>query len=178
MLAIKALSIAFWSAARVLLISFFCKRKKKIQLAVCFIRLQSLGVLGGISPNPLSPIKKTYLSLLSLLEESLLTGLLLSLLGGEVLWLSNLIDLLLVEAGKVDLVGGGNDVAGVDAAQRNTVDLEGASDEEDTLVERLEEDDALATEAAGEEDQDGTGLKGLSGSPGTDGLADLVWNFG
>lgn len=115
----------------------------------------------------------TYLGLLSLLEESLSGGLLLGLLGGEVLGLGDLLDLGGVEAGDVDLVGGGDDVSGVDSSQGDTVDLEGTGDQEDTLVESLEEDDALAAEATGEEDQDGTGLEGLSGGPRADGLADL-----
>lgn len=92
--------------------------------------------------------------------------------------MSDLLNLLLVEGGEVDLVGGGDNVAGVDAAQGNTVDLEGARDEQDTLVEGLEEDDALAAEAAGEQDQDGTGLQRLARSPGAEGLADLISNVG
>lgn len=115
-----------------------------------------------------------YLGLLSLLEESLLTSLLLGLLGGEVLGLRNLLNLLLVQTRDVDLVRGGDDVSGVDPSQGNAVDLEGTSDEEDTLVEGLQENDALATESTSEEDEDGTGLKRLSGSPGADGLADLL----
>lgn len=116
---------------------------------------------------------QSYLGLLSLLEESLLAGLLLDLLRGEVLGLRDLLDLLGVKASDIDLHGGGDDIAGVDPAQGNAVDLEGAGDEEDALLEGLEEDDALAAEAAGEEDQDGTGLEGAAGSPGADGLADL-----
>lgn len=116
---------------------------------------------------------KAYLGLLSLLEESVLTGLLLGLLGGEVLGLGDLLDLLLVEAGDVDLVRGGDDVSGVDSSEGNTVDLEGAGDEEDALVESLQEDDSLAAEAAGEEDEDGAGFEGLAGGPGSDGLANL-----
>lgn len=122
---------------------------------------QSLGVVGS------------YLWLLSLLEEGLLAGLLLGLLSDEVLGLTDLLDLLLVDSGQVNLLGCGDDVSGVDAAQGHTVDLEGTSDEEDTLVEVLQEDDALATEAAGEEDQDSTGLEGLAWLPGADTLADL-----
>lgn len=86
----------------------------------------------------------------------------------------DLLNLLLVEARDVDLVGCGDDVAGVDATEGDAVDLEGAGDEEDTLVEGLQEDDALATEATSEQDQDGAGLEGLAGSPGADGLADLL----
>jgi hypothetical protein len=115
----------------------------------------------------------SYLGLLSLLEESLLTSLLLGLVGGEVLGLGDLLDLLLIEAGDIDLVGGGDDVAGVDSSEWDAVDLEGAGDEEDTLVEGLDEDDALAAEATGQEDQDGAGLEGLARGPGADSLADL-----
>jgi hypothetical protein len=87
--------------------------------------------------------------------------------------LRDLLDLLLIEARDIDLVRGGDDVARVDPSERDTVDLEGSGDEEDTLVEGLDENDALAAEATGQEDQDGTGLEGLAGSPGADGLADL-----
>lgn len=85
----------------------------------------------------------------------------------------DLLDLLLIEAGDVDLVGSGDDVSGVDSAEGNTVDLEGAGDEEDALVKGLQEDDTLATETASEEDEDSAGLEGLAGSPRSDGLADL-----
>lgn len=87
--------------------------------------------------------------------------------------MGDLVDLLGVQTGDIDLVRGGDDISGVDSSQGNTVDLEGAGDEENTLVEGLEEDDALAAEATGEEDQDGAGLERLPGSPRADGLADL-----
>lgn len=115
----------------------------------------------------------THLWLLSLLEEGLLASLLLGLVGGEVLGLRNLLDLLLVQARQVDLLRRRDDVPGVDPAQGHTVDLEGTGNEEDALVEGLEENNALAAESAGEEDQDGAGLQGLARRPGTDGLADL-----
>ena len=118
-------------------------------------------------------MKESYLGLLSLLEESLLTGLGLGLVGGEVLGLRDLLNLLLIEAGDIDLVRGGDDVARVDPSERDAVDLERSGDEEDTLVEGLDENDALAAEATGQEDQDGTGLEGLAGSPGADSLANL-----
>lgn len=116
---------------------------------------------------------KTYLGRLSLLEKGLLAGLVLGLVGDKVLGLRDLVNLLGVEARKVDLVRGGDDVSRVDPSQRNTVDLEGAGDEKDTLVEGLDENDALAAEAAGEKNEDGSGLERLPGSPGTGGLADL-----
>lgn len=62
-----------------------------------------------------------------------------------------------VYGGDVNDGRGGNDVAVVYAAQRDTVGFEGAGDEEDALLELAQENDALATEAAREEDQDGSG---------------------
>jgi hypothetical protein len=118
-------------------------------------------------------VQLSYLCLLALLEESLLAGLLLGLVGGEVLGGGNLVDLGLGDTRQVDLEGCGDDVSRVDATEGDTVDLEGAGDEEDALVEGLEKDDALATEATGKEDQDGTGLERLAGSPRTLDLADL-----
>jgi hypothetical protein len=115
----------------------------------------------------------SYLCLLALLEESLLGSLLLGLLANEVLGSRDLVDLGLGNTSEVNLERSGDHVSRVDAAEGNAVDLEGASDEEDALVEGLEEDDALATETASEEDQDGAGHKGLAGSPGALGLADL-----
>ena len=114
-----------------------------------------------------------YLGLLALLEESLL-GLLLSLLVlGEVSGSGDLLNSLGVNTADVDTLGGGDNVAGVHAAERDTVDLEGTGDKEDTLVEGLEEDDTLATETASEEDQDGAGNEGLADLSGTQGLANL-----
>ena len=45
-----------------------------------------------------------YLGLLALLEESLLTSLLLGLFGGEVLGLCDLLNLLLVDSSEIDLL--------------------------------------------------------------------------
>lgn len=59
-----------------------------------------------------------------------------------------------VEACDVDDGGGGDDVAVVYAAEGYAVGFEGPCDEEDALVELAQEDDALAAEAAGEEDED------------------------
>lgn len=116
---------------------------------------------------------RTYLGLLALLEESLLGLLLGGLVLGEVILGGDLLKGLGVNSGDIDTGAGGDNVAGVDTAEGNTVDLEGAGDEEDTLVEVLEENDTLATEAASEEDQDGTGLEALAQLGGTDSLADL-----
>ena len=72
---------------------------------------------------------ETHLGLLALLEESLLGLLLGLLLLGEVLRSGDLLDGLGVNTGDVDALGGGDNVAGVDTAEGNTVDLEGAGDE-------------------------------------------------
>lgn len=115
----------------------------------------------------------TYLGLLSLLEEGLLGLLLGLLLLGEVSGSGDLLDGLAVNTANVHTCAGGNHVARVDPSEGYTVDLEGAGNEENTLVEVLEEDDALSAESTGEEDQDGAGLERLPELGGTDGLADL-----
>jgi hypothetical protein len=115
----------------------------------------------------------TYLGLLALLEESLLSLLLGLLVLGEVSGSGGLLKGGSVNTADVDLGGGGDNVAGVHAAEGNTVDLEGAGDKEDTLVEGLEEDDPLAAETASEEDQDGAGNEGLADLSGTQSLANL-----
>lgn len=120
---------------------------------------------------------RAYLGLLAVLEESLLTGLLGLLVGGEVLGVRDLVNLGLVQTSQVDLQGGSNDVSGVDTAQGNTVDLEGAGNQQNTLVKSLQQDDALATEAAGQQDQDSAGNQRLTGSPGADSLADLLRTY-
>lgn len=120
-----------------------------------------------------SYMRKSYLWLLALLEELGLASLLGGTLASEVLLAGDLLDLLGINTGDIDLVGGGDNVAGVDAADWDTVDLEWASDEEDTLVKVVQEDDALATETASEEDENGSWDEGSAWSGGTDGLADL-----
>lgn len=114
-----------------------------------------------------------YLCLLALLEECILSLLLVTLLPSKVVLARNLIDLLRVNTSQINLVGSSDHVAGVDAAERDTVDLEGTGDEEDTLLEVLQENDALATETTSEEDEDGTGGKRFAGRRGSDSLADL-----
>lgn len=113
------------------------------------------------------------LRLLTLLEEGLLTLLLSAPVTSEELIRRSLLYRGAINAGKVDLGGCGDDVAGVDSAEGNTVDLEGAGNEEDALGEGLEEDHTLATVAAGEEDQDGTRLERCARLVGALGLAGL-----
>ena len=61
----------------------------------------------------------------------------------------------------------------VDPPQRHAVDLEGARNEEDALREGFQEDHSLASEAAGEEDEDGTGLEGGTSFEWADGFPGL-----
>lgn len=73
--------------------------------------------------------------LLALLEESLFTALLVGLLvPGEVLLAARLLDRLCVDA--VEWYGGarGDYVAGIDAAEGHTVELEGTGYEEHALI--------------------------------------------
>ena len=119
----------------------------------------------------------TYLGLLALLEERILTRLVGSLVLGEVAVLADLVQNLGVNALQVNGGGGSDDISGVYPSQRNAVDFEGTGDEEDTLGKVLEEDDTLAAEATSEEDDDGTGLERGSGFRRTDGLASLEWRL-
>jgi len=92
---------------------------------------------------------------LAVLEEVVL-ALAVLLLARPVLVLADARDDFLVQAGDVDDGRGRDDVAVVDATQWDAVGLEGAGDEEHALFELAQEHDALAAEAAGEEDQDGS----------------------
>lgn len=87
-------------------------------------------------------------------EKLLLGNLLLGLsvageVGGSELGAVNTTD--------VDLGGSGNDVAVVDAAQGNTVNLERTSNKQSAVLESLEENNTLAAETASQDDQNGTG---------------------
>lgn len=96
----------------------------------------------------------SYLGLLALLEESLLTLLLVLLLPSKVVLAASLLDHAVVHTGNVYLCPCCNDVASVDPSERDTVDLERAGDEKDTFLEGLEQNDTLAAEASSEENQD------------------------
>mmetsp|Transcript_66854 Transcript_66854/g.161662 ORF Transcript_66854/g.161662 Transcript_66854/m.161662 type:complete len:221 (-) Transcript_66854:2-664(-) len=58
-----------------------------------------------------------------------------------------------VDGSDIDLGGGGDDVGLVHTAKGDTVDLEGARDEQETRLELTQEDDALTLEATGKEDE-------------------------
>ena len=152
----RALSTDFWSSARPLL---------------TFLAWKEGFSTGGVARLALYCI--TYLGLLALLEESLLARLVRLLLPGEVGVTRNLVNNTRVNAADVDLCPGGDNVAGVDTSEGDTVDLERTGDEEDTLVEGLQENDTLSTEATGEENENGTRLEGGARLVWTNSLADL-----
>ena len=111
-----------------------------------------------------------YLRLLSRLEELLLLG----LPGLLVLCKVLLVKLVQVDARDVDDSGGCDDVAGVYAAEGNTVELEGAGNEDDAAREGLQIDNALSTEPAGEDDEDCARLKGGAEGGGLLSLTNLL----
>jgi hypothetical protein len=127
----------------------------------------------GVSTTLASVITCTYLGLLALLEERILTRLVGGLVLGEVTVRADLVQNLGVNALQVNRGGGGNDISGVYPSQRNAVDFEGTGDKENTLGQVLEENDTLAAETTSEEDNDGTGLKRSSGFRRACGLASL-----
>lgn len=97
---------------------------------------------------------------LTLLEESLLGALLVGLLvSGKVLLAGDFRNSSRVDAVYGDGGLGGDHVAGVNAAERDAVDLEWAGDEQNTLLKNLEEDHTLAPEASSEEDENRAGGK-------------------
>lgn len=117
------------------------------------------------------------LLLLALTEELALLGVLARLRLGEVGVVDGLGDL---GAGNVDLGRGGDNVSLRDTTEGDTVELEGAGDEEEARVELLKEDDTATGEAASEEDQDSSGgdrgtESGLAGDLARDlGLANVL----
>lgn len=116
----------------------------------------------------------TYLWLLSLVEEFVLALGLLRLLLAKVTVLADGLDDLLVDPLEIDLRTRRDDVTGVHSPERDAIDFVGTGNEQNTLGEVLEENDALATEAAGEEDDDSPGgERGPSGGR-ADGFADLL----
>jgi len=113
-------------------------------------------------------------SLLLLLGSTVKELLLVALLGFLLLSEVGIVELGNIDTGDVELGGGGNDIAGVNAANGDTVNFEGTSDEENTLVEVLEENDTLAAVTTGEDDEDGAGDKGRAEDGLALGLAGLL----
>jgi len=129
-------------------------------------------LIGGLLESDL--VLGKGLLLLLTLEESLLSGDLLGGLGaGKVGIVQLSVDLGSIN---VDLGGGGNDVGLVDALEGNAVDLERTRDEQQARLELLQEDDALAAVATGQENEDGTGDDGAAELGSTGVLAVLLGN--
>ena len=113
----------------------------------------------------LCPILADLLLLrLALVEESFLTALLVRLLvSREVPFASDLVNGAVVDAVQIHRSFGSDHVAGVDTPKWNTVDFEGSRHEHHTLVEYFEEDYTLASETAGEEDENFARCEGFAG---------------
>lgn len=69
-----------------------------------------------------------------------------------------------LDARDVQFGASGNNVGLVHPSNGNSIDLERTSDQQQTRLELLEEDDSLSPESTGEQDQDGTRLDGRSES--------------
>jgi hypothetical protein len=122
---------------------------------------------------PTRLVGDSHLRLLALLEESILAGLLRLLIFSEVAGLAGLLHNALIYTLQIHLGRGRDNISCVDPSQGNTIDFERTGDEEDTLLEMLQEDDALATEATSEEDDNGAGSKRWADLRRADGLASL-----
>lgn len=112
----------------------------------------------------------SYLSWLSAVIECLLITLLLLLLPGKV----GIVELAYINASDIDFGGSSNNISCIDSTDWNTIDLEGASDEENSLGEVLQQDNALSTETASKDDEYGTRLKGWAEGGWPAGLAGLI----
>jgi hypothetical protein len=110
---------------------------------------------------------------LALLKERILT-LALFLLARPVLVLAHAVQNFGVEVRDIDRCAGRDYVAVVDAAQRDAIGLERSGDQEDALVELAQQNDALAGEATGEEDEDCARLERLAVLGGVGCLAGLL----
>lgn len=135
------LSISFWSALRTSGTGFFY---------ILFHLYQRL-TLPGLSPPPPLIGTETNLGLGPTLVEFLLLGLCRLFRSSKI----RLIDLVQsTDAGQVYRGRSSDNVAGIYAAERNAVDLEGTGDQKDAVGERLEVHDALAAESPRKDDQD------------------------
>jgi hypothetical protein len=99
-----------------------------------------------------------------LLEKLLLSVLLVTLLPRKVLLSGNLLNLRLVKTRDIDLLGCGNNVAGVNSSEGNTIDLERASNEKNALREMVQENDTLSTETTREKDENSAWSESRAGS--------------
>jgi len=97
-----------------------------------------------------------YLERLSTVKELLLVSLLLRPLLGEV----GIIELAHINTRDIDLGRSSNDISGTDSTDGDTIDLEGTSNNENTLGEGLQQNNTLSTEPTSKDDKDGTGLEG------------------
>ena len=112
----------------------------------------------GVERLVVFDVGRGELLLLLLTLEEVLLVLLGAVLGG--LLEVRVVELGGVHAGRVNLLGGGDDIALVHPLDRHAVDAVRAAHQEEPGLELPEEDDALALEVAGEEDEDGAGGDG------------------
>ena len=124
------------------------------QLVLLVLDILDECIVHGLGGSSAGSVHNSLLALLEKLAVSVL-GL---LVAGEVL----VADLAGVDAGNVDLLGGGDGVDLVDAFEGHAVDLLGAGNEQQARVEPLEANNSVATVSAGKKDKNLAGLNTLA----------------
>ena len=152
-------------------------------LVLLYPRLSGRSLLSTLPPSSETPDLSVYdillasisthLRLLSLSKELIFPLLLLRLVPGEVAVFCDFLNDFLIHALQRHLETRSNDIASIHTPKWDTIYLEWTGDQEDTLRDVFEEDDTLAAEATGEEDEDRTRLERFPELGWTDCFADL-----
>jgi len=124
-----------------------------------------INLLLELQASSIDGVHLAHLVLKNLTDSGVLreeTSSTLGLLGSLGLLEGGISDVLHVDRGDIDLGGGGNDVSGIDATKRDTVELVRARDEEKTALETLQEHGAATSKAAGKDDHNGARLQRLT----------------
>lgn len=77
----------------------------------------------------------------------------------------SIVNLASIDSSQVNLGAGGDDVSLVNSSEWNTVQLVWASDQEESALELLQEDDSSSLESTSQDDEDGS--RGNAGSEGS-----------
>lgn len=78
----------------------------------------------------------------------------------------------------INLGGSGDHISGVDSSNGDTVNLEGARDQQSVVLQRLQVNNSLASESASKDDQNSTGYERRSKRSGLSGLSSSLRSRG